>query len=127
MIDKLLRNVVPLIIGLGLFVILTFLFILVFTGRDVENYVGSLSTLIGVFVSSGLLAALQTRTAKNVNGNQSALIAELRATREMAGITTGTVQTVTERQGDEYAPPIMGEDTINRIERDKDGLPSHKA
>jgi hypothetical protein len=126
MLDKLLRNIVPVILGLGILVILTFVFVLVLTGRNPETYIGSISNLVGIFTSSGLLAALLSRIGKNVNGNQSALVDELRKTREAAGISTTEGVTV-QRSDSEYAPPLMSEDTLGRIQGEADRLPSHKA
>jgi hypothetical protein len=127
MLDKLLRNIVPVILGLGILVILTFVFVLVLTGRNPETYIGSISNLVGIFTSSGLLAALLSRIGKNVNGNQSALVDELRKTREAAGITSTTEGVTVQRSDSEYAPPLMSEDTLGRIQGEADRLPSHKA
>jgi len=127
MVDKLLKNIVPAILGLGAFVVLSFIFILVLTGRDPEVYVGSISNLVGIFTSSGLLAALLSRVGKNVNGNTSALVEELRKTREAAGITSVQDGVTTQRVEADYAPPLMSEDTLGRIESDADKLPSHRS
>lgn len=127
MLDKLLRNIVPVIFGFGLLLLITFLFVLSLTGRDPEAYIGSITTLIGLVVSSGLIAALQTRVAKNTNGNTSALIAELKQWREAQNVKPVTGSVPTQRTGDEYAPPLMSEDTLGRIESENDRLPSHRS
>jgi flagellar motor component MotA len=119
--DKLIRNIVPAIFGAGLILIIAFLGVLALLGRDPEAYIGSITTLIGVIVSSGLIAALQTRVAKNTNGNTTQLVALVReavAAAQVAQASASTRETV--------APALDHEDTLTRIEADAARLPSHR-
>lgn len=114
MLDKLLKNIVPVIFGLGVLVILTFLFVLVLTGRDVEAYLGSISTLVQLTISSGLLGGLLTRIGKNVNGNQTALQRENAELRAAISATPNTGPVM-----------MMSDESLQRIDSDKNKLPSH--
>jgi hypothetical protein len=79
---------VLIIAGAGLGIILITLSIIVIIGRDPGAYVGTLGTLSGLIVSSGILAQLLGKTREEVtdvkaqtNGRLSALLEALEASR----------------------------------------------
>jgi hypothetical protein len=80
------RKYPALIVGLGLLLIVVMLFVIILTGRDPESYIGSITTLIGVIVSSGVITQLLSKntdateaTRSQTNGTLSKLHEQLEA------------------------------------------------
>lgn len=119
------NKLVTIFIGIGAIVLLAFLALILILDKDVEAYIGSITTLVTLLVTTGLIGRRLDVVSKNVNGNTSKLLEENKALRELVGVGTDTVTTA--RKPEDVAIPLMSEDTIQRISDDKDRLPSHKA
>jgi len=119
-----------MIIGLGVLLILAFVFVLVLLDKDPTTYIGSLTTLIGILASSGILAAMLGKqnekteavaakteaVAKSVNGNTSRLLDE-------NAVLRARVAEYESNSGKHVADAdLMSEDTIGRIKADSDAL-----
>lgn len=80
------RKYPALILSAGFILIVAMLFVIVLTGRDPEAYIGSITTLLGVIVSSGLITQLLSKnteateaTRSQTNGTLSKLHEQLEA------------------------------------------------
>lgn len=101
--------------------------VIVITGNNPDKYIGSISTLVGLLITAGVIGPRLDKVSKNVNGNTTRLTDEndyLRkrnAALEQAAAIQGTGPVV-------VAPePLMSEDTIERIKSDRDSLPAHRS
>lgn len=125
------KNGIGIIVGVGVLLVLSFVFVLVLFDKDPTAYIGSLTALIGVLASTGVLASMigkqkeQTdqikakteAVAKSVNGNTSKLLDENAVLRaRVAEYEANAGRHAAD------APDLMSEDTITRIKADSDAL-----
>lgn len=121
------NNLVVILLGIGTFLVLALVALLIILDKDPTTYIGSLTTLIGFFIASGLLGSRLQTVAKNVNGNTTKLLEENRQLREQNSSLLAAAPAVDLRDPSEVAPPLMSEDTVGRIQADVDSLPSHRS
>lgn len=119
-------RITKLLVGIGGIVIIVLTGVLVILDKDPTAYVGSLGAIITTLVVNGVIGKRIETVAKNVNGNQSKLLAENAELRK-ALVTAATAAPASPRDPEEVYPPLMSEDTLASIESAKNQLPSHKA
>jgi hypothetical protein len=102
------------------------LLIIVISGNDPDKYIGSISTLVGLLVTAGVIGGRLDKVSKNVNGNTTKVLNENAALRERNAYLEATFSETPKDNGFQASVPLMSEDTINRIKADRDDLPSHK-
>lgn len=110
--------------------VLILIALLIVLDKDPTTYVGSLTTLIGVLASSGILAAMigkqndkvretkekTEQIAKSVNGNTTKLL------DENALLRARVAEYEANRSAGAHSAELMSEDTISRIKSDSDAL-----
>ncbi|QXG07822.1 hypothetical protein [Curtobacterium phage Reje] len=120
------NNIVAVLTTLTIIFVIGLLALLIILDKKVDVYIGSLTTLTALLVTNGIIGQRLDKVSKNVNGNTHRLMNENAKLREMLGIpNTGSVP-VPNPNGFTPSDPIMSEDTMLRIRRDADSLPSHE-
>lgn len=116
------NNLVAVLVFLGLIIIIGFVVLLLILDKPIDQYVGSLTTIVAIVSGLGLLGNRIDKVSKNVNGNTTKLLNENASLRERNAHLEAT-------QGLGFSPgvPLMSEDTVSRIAADRDTLPAHKA
>lgn len=121
------NNLVAVLVFLGIIIVIGFVVLLLILEKPIDQYVGSLTTIVALVSGLGLIGARVDKVSKNVNGNTSRLLNEndyLRqrnAALEQAAVSTETGPVVVDPE------PLMSEDTVERIKRDRDSLPAHRS
>jgi hypothetical protein len=134
-----------IVLAAGVGFILALLALIIILDKDIDAYVGALSTLFYLVVGSGVVTNVLTKAAgnakhaavkadesaetvqligKNVNGNTTRMLDELlRQREELAAYRAGRIPVNSDAQGVLVEP--ISEDTILRIQNDAAALPSH--
>lgn len=112
-----------LLIGIGSFIVLVLIGVLIILDKDPTTYVGSLAVIVTTLAGLGILGKRQEQIAKNVNGNSTKLLNENAALRDALLNALNNA----DHRREVVAPPLMSEDTISRISEDVDKLPKHSA
>lgn len=114
-------NIAVVLTAIGVMFIVGLLALLIILEKPVDTYIGSLTTLSALLVANGILGSRIDKVSKNVNGNTTRLMNENEQLRKALGIQTGPIDT-----GFQPTDKLMSEETIMRIRKDRDALPSHR-
>lgn len=130
--SKLNGATVTLIIALT-FILVGAIVFLLYTGKDVDKYIGSISVLVGLLVSAGVLGHQQAKVNEkidkvghSVNGNTTALVDALRKYQERDAAVIAAATATGSQPVVPVVEDVPSEDTITRIEAEADDLPRHR-
>lgn len=119
------NNLVAIIFAIGAVLVVCFIALIIIIGKDPTQYIGSLTTLIGFIAASGVLGDKLQKVAKNVNGNSTKLLNENLELRKQVADLLAARPAVDLRDPNAVLPPLMSDDTIGRIKKDVNSLPSN--
>jgi len=106
------NNLTTILVACLAALLIVALTVIVITGNNPDKYIGSISTLVGLLITAGVIGPRLDKVSKNVNGNTTRLMNTIDQQNALIVSLGGTpVQT----------------DGIEQIAADRDSLPAHRS